>query len=365
MSTFLRTERPTYQPGTKHAEKLAAAKIGDLLAVRFEEEAIVWLWHRPSLLPWPRTVEWLFSPVTGKEKWPGDLWGIDEDGELLIIENKQFKGSGGFYDPFTDFCDYKREAEFCTADALSKKWSKLYDAELKFGKRLSNTRCHTPGILPNSCHCACLKYWPKLARGIETRIRPAVGKYARTVMQYPSYRAAKGNPRPHYCGLLVKAKEQVKQPLAASFDKQRKLVGSIGSSNVHLFVTSAKIRDGNSVAISVTETPDIILKIGGEGGDFTLYGDRTGGGWVFSLSVNDCSPLMLDEEEPAIQHTSSCATSWAGAIALLDKHPWAKLYPLAVHADFRKHVWDAVESRLCNDPRYEAALDNWRRACRK
>jgi hypothetical protein len=105
MSTLLITEHPTHQTGTKQAatkqaQQLANAKTGDILAVKFEEEAIVWLWAKPSLLPWPRPVEWLFSPITGNKEWPGDLWGVDEDGELLIIENKILKRSGHHYDPF-------------------------------------------------------------------------------------------------------------------------------------------------------------------------------------------------------------------------------------------------------------------------
>jgi hypothetical protein len=118
----------------------------------------------------------------------------------------------------------------------------------------------------------------------------------------------------------------------------------------------------------VRETHVIILKIGAEGGDLTLYGDRTESGWLFSLSVYDCSPLMLDEDDgggAAIQYRSSPVTSWADAIALLDKHPWAKLHPLAVHADFRKRVWNEVEIRLSNDARGQDALEKWRRVCEK
>jgi hypothetical protein len=332
-----------------------------------EEEAIVWLWAKPNLLPWPRPVEWLFSPITGNAEWPGDLWGVDEDGELLIIENKILKRSGDHYDPFKDFVSYKGEPKFCIAGTLFEKWSDLYHAEVNFVSRLEDRGRDKRGVLPNSVHCSCLQYWPKLTTDIEARIRNANGQYANAVMRYLSCRAIKGNPRPHYCGLFVRTQRQAEERSGDYFagSRQKLIERGVSKPHVHLFVASAEVRDGNSVEISVTGTQDIILKIGAEGGDLTLYGDRTGGGWLFSLSVNDCSPLMLDEGEPAIKHTSSCVTSWAGAIALLDKYSWAKLYPLAVHADFRKQVWGAVESRLCNDPRDQAALDKWRRVCRK
>lgn len=84
----------------------------------------------------------------------------------------------------------------------------------------------------------------------------------------------------------------------------------------------------------------------------------------FSLSVYDCTPLFLDEGEPAIQHTSSRVTSWTDAIALLDTYPlWPEFDPMAVHPDFRKQVWNEVESRLRHAGRDPHFLDQWRRVC--
>jgi hypothetical protein len=152
-------------------------------------------------------------------------------------------------------------------------------------------------------------------------------------------------------------------------------------------------------------TEEIILHVGAEGGDFTLYGTRTGNGWRISLNVYDCTALLLDEspeasaladrrardvaiefgfspkeatemfcavpdpepvgkDEPTIQHRSSPVTSWADAIALLDRYPWAKLHPLAVHPKFRKRVWGEVQRRLDHDGGDHYALDRWRRICK-
>jgi hypothetical protein len=107
---------------------------------------------------------------------------------------------------------------------------------------------------------------------------------------------------------------------------------------------------------------EIILQIGAEGGDLTLYGSRTASGWLFNLGVYDGTPLLLDDGEPAIQHTSSRVTCWTDAIALLERYPWTKLHPLRVHPDFRKQVWHEVESRL-NHERDGDYLDEWRRIC--
>lgn len=109
---------------------------------------------------------------------------------------------------------------------------------------------------------------------------------------------------------------------------------------------------------------EVILQVGVDGGDLTLYGSRTAGGWQFSLGVHDCTPLLVDEGDPAIRHTSSRVTSWADAITLLDTYPhWAEFYPLAVHPDFRKQVWEEVERRLHHAGRDQHTLDQWRTVC--
>ena len=57
----------------------------------FEEEGSLWLWALPKLLLWDRPVRWLFSFVSS-EKREGDLWGLDEAGNLLIVEAKRIPG---------------------------------------------------------------------------------------------------------------------------------------------------------------------------------------------------------------------------------------------------------------------------------
>jgi hypothetical protein len=107
------------------------------------------------------------------------------------------------------------------------------------------------------------------------------------------------------------------------------------------------------------------VRVGAEAGDLTLYGARTGNGWLFKLNVCDCTPLLLDDDEagPATQQRSSPVTSWADAIALLDRYPWAKLHPRAVHAEFRQKVWSEVQRRLDHGAEDDFALDRWHRIC--
>jgi hypothetical protein len=127
--------------------------------------------------------------------------------------------------------------------------------------------------------------------------------------------------------------------------------------------------------------PEIILRLGSEGGRSTLYGIQTGSGWEFSFETYDCTPLFLNEEDLAdlppeyqkpILERSASVTSWEEALALLDRRPWENLYPEFVHPEFRRQVWDAIESRfapggrahLRTPPEFrKRALSRWRRVC--
>src|SRR5947209_2049040 len=72
----------------------------DMGLVGWEEPGTFWLWAWPELLDWATEITWLFSPVTGKYPWPGDLWGVDASGQLILVETKK---TGGPRDHFEDF----------------------------------------------------------------------------------------------------------------------------------------------------------------------------------------------------------------------------------------------------------------------
>ena len=110
---------------------------------------------------------------------------------------------------------------------------------------------------------------------------------------------------------------------------------------------------------------EVIVKIGAEGGDLTLYGARTGNVWRFKLNVYDCTPLLLEEDEEPVPYESevSSVPSWPEAIAILDRYPWANLYPMAVHPEFRKQVWSEVQRRLDEGEENEFSRNRWRKLC--
>jgi len=94
----------------------------EVLKVR-EHAGTFWLWADPGLLSWRFEIRWLFSPVNTGARRPGDLWGVDSKGNLLIVENK-LQGRG---DPFQDFIGFLEDCgePGITAHELGAQFSRL------------------------------------------------------------------------------------------------------------------------------------------------------------------------------------------------------------------------------------------------
>ena len=105
---------------------------------------------------------------------------------------------------------------------------------------------------------------------------------------------------------------------------------------------------------------EVIIQVGCEGGDLTLYGVRTVEGWLFSRSVIDQSMLLLDETE--IRHASDTVTAWPDALKLMDQYKWFDLCPIDVHPEFRGMVLEAVIERYAQrEP--QRRLPRWVEIC--
>ena len=64
----------------------------------------------------------------------------------------------------------------------------------------------------------------------------------------------------------------------------------------------------------ITKMPDkeVIMEIGAEGGSITLFGVNSPRGWLYSRSVGDWTPELIDEER--IQHDSNVVNIWEAAL---------------------------------------------------
>lgn len=108
--------------------------------------------------------------------------------------------------------------------------------------------------------------------------------------------------------------------------------------------------------------PEIILKIGAEGGSITLYGFLSDHGFqLFSIDTYDCSDDEAEHEASSdINQISdqNSASSWPDAFNLIKRYPsWYRLHPMVLHPDFESRILDEV--RNCGG---DAALKRWQEA---
>jgi len=116
------------------------------------------------------------------------------------------------------------------------------------------------------------------------------------------------------------------------------------------------------------EDSEIIVEVGGEGGSISLLGRREGKGFVFAMASKDSTADFLAvEDRVGLKPThglSGAVESWAAALRLLDRYPWARLYPLSIHPEFKQKIWVAARKRLKDGDEYSlAALRRWKELC--
>ncbi len=100
---------------------------------------------------------------------------------------------------------------------------------------------------------------------------------------------------------------------------------------------------------------------GAEGGSITLFGVRSPRGWLYSRSVDDWTPELIDEER--IEHDSNVVDSWEAALGLLDRYPWHLLSPLHVHPEFRRQILAAARKRFESSGDPMSRMDKWHELC--
>jgi hypothetical protein len=145
----------------------------------FEEAVSFWLWLWPELLGWPEAITWIFSPVTGRHLYPGDLWGIDKKGQLIVVETK-LDGKRSRSNPFEDFVAYESgtsRSECCRPTTLRERWGKLFKREKAFIANVAAqvyegirpTRAY-PGVVPYSRRRVVVQHYPELYKLIADQL---------------------------------------------------------------------------------------------------------------------------------------------------------------------------------------------------
>ena len=174
-----------------------------------EEEASLFLWAWPELFGWEQDLEWLFSPVVG-QTWPGDVWGIDETGAMIIVETKKASRPE---DPLRDFAGYisKRPVRGMNPlesnELILERWEKCLKMEMGFIKRFRDHLAHViewdgphAGVVPYSRKRFAIQKWPDVY--IE-RIIPRITRadYKDRVRGWLDKRG-QSEGKVHFCGLF-------------------------------------------------------------------------------------------------------------------------------------------------------------------
>lgn len=110
------------------------------------------------------------------------------------------------------------------------------------------------------------------------------------------------------------------------------------------------------VADDVVET---VIEIGAEGGSLTVL-RRAGDPPSFALKCRDQSLVFIDEGDELLTQSEWC--DWQAVMQLLERYPWRRLYPLEVHQDCARAVWDLVAAQAAEIGGNR--LDRWAEACR-
>ncbi len=226
-------------------QQIISLEIGNTLEMNSEglfaaeESATFWLWAYPSLLNWPGKLEWLFSPVVGNSDYPGDLWGIDDSGNLLLIETKRGKRT----DPFQDFVNFEKSGmkTAVSVEKVAKRWKNLYESERRFWqnhetdlRRQSLEQITAKGVVPYSSKRYATRRWPALYAEVIAPRLFSEPTYAENVGHYLEIRNQSNITTIYYVGLVLVNEPNLLTLSTKGHDHYLKLMSLVGNERVIL-----------------------------------------------------------------------------------------------------------------------------------
>lgn len=123
-----------------------------------------------------------------------------------------------------------------------------------------------------------------------------------------------------------------------------------------------------------SKQPEVILRVGGEGGGYTIWGERNQDHWRrFWRDLDSGDSWMYDDDSDAAVSASTEPTpvprisyfdNLGGALGQINSG-WPLLYPIQVHPDFGGDIWNRVVVYLRKDRsrRKSDLLVRWREHC--
>lgn len=124
---------------------------------------------------------------------------------------------------------------------------------------------------------------------------------------------------------------------------------------------------------SVPSTPEIVVEVVAEGGSLKLHRVRRSDGTeVFTTVLNEVAlyDMLSDDELEGMGGPikTDMATTFDGAMELLDRHEWAFVRPWVVHPEFSDRIWNAILQRSATIRRthqHEERFALWATMCGK
>jgi len=232
-------------------------KKGNGLVWRYEEQASLWLWAYPELLGWDREIKWLFSPVVGKKRFPGDLWGIDSQSSLILVETKLAKAHSPGQDPFVDFVPFETQsAKRLNTEVIQQRWEGLLTDEMGFLEQHREdiednwpNEGRYPGVVPYSKHRHAVWDWRRVyLEVIVPQLQDSTGYVAR-IREYLARRTR--NSPIHYFGIVAVAAgsmPRLSPKGKANYDMLRRRAGK---SRVHFRGIQASYTRDKHIAITI------------------------------------------------------------------------------------------------------------------
>jgi hypothetical protein len=215
-----------------------------------------WIWAWPELLDWGGEIAWLFAPVFGKRVWPGDLWGVDQRVEFLLVETKRVKKGERCRDPYEDFVDFEYRQAVPDVDAIIKHWLPLCQSQRRFilerqpdletGDRGEPKKW--PGVVDYLLKRMMVWRWRELYLH---RMAPRIlsGEYETIVRRNLEERVRLGNPPPHYFALFSLFDDSHPKSSAGWQANYARLADLVGKDHIHARAVSALPIIGNQVRI--------------------------------------------------------------------------------------------------------------------
>lgn len=201
----------------------------------WEEAGTLWLWAWPDLLKWKKDLVWLLSPASS-EKEPfgfGDLWGVDENGQMIIVETKRKDGDSAF-SKFERFEEFFPENSI-NIDQLLSNWEGKLEQEMAFVRDYIEssrpsplpTKQACPGVIPYSSKRIVVSRWLDLYKKKVVPLLKSKKRYADKVRSYLA--RVKKPHEPFYIGMSVVPSITEMDFTKGEMDDYRKLSQKFGT----------------------------------------------------------------------------------------------------------------------------------------